>query len=42
MGEVLAFTPPPLAPRDPRFIPGPVELCALAGVWKPAPPIGGI
>lgn len=31
------FTPPPLAPRDPRFTPLPVEMCQLASVWTPSP-----
>ena len=33
MGDILPFVPPALAPRDPRFIPTPVELVQLAGVW---------
>lgn len=37
MGEVLEFRPPPLAARDPRFIPLPVEIVMLAGVWGSAP-----
>lgn len=31
------FNPPPLAPRNPAFIPLPVEMCQLASVWNPAP-----
>jgi len=27
------FTPPPLPPRDPRFVRGPSELCTLAMKW---------
>jgi DNA ligase-1 len=37
MGTVLEFRPPPLAPRDPRFIPLPVEMVMLAGVWGSSP-----
>lgn len=37
MGQVLPFRPPPLAARDPRFIPLPVEIVMLAGVWGSAP-----
>jgi len=41
MGEVIPFQPPPLAPRDPRFVPLPVEMVQLAGDWKGAPlPVG--
>lgn len=29
--------PPPLAPRDPRFVHGPAELCQLAGTWNGQP-----
>lgn len=41
MGDVLAFRPPPLAPRDPRFAPRPTEIVQLAGVWDAAAlPVG--
>lgn len=40
MGDVVPFTPPALRPRDPRFVPRPVEMCQLAGVWAGTLPPG--
>jgi DNA ligase-1 len=37
---MLFFNPPPLAPRDPRFVRLPTELCQLAGVWSGKMPAG--
>jgi ATP-dependent DNA ligase len=39
---VRLFTPPPLPERDPRFVRGPAELCALATKWDGTVPTGGL
>ncbi|MFC4593695.1 hypothetical protein [Sphingobium tyrosinilyticum] len=42
LASLRLFTPPPLAPRDPRFVRGPSELCTLAVKWDGTVPGGGL
>ena len=42
LSTVRLFTPPPSPERDPRFVRGPAELCALAVKWDGTVPAGGL